>query len=355
MEKKKHKIIRRIVLITVSILLFFFIVIMPAATLFTYNQVFGMRYSTPSDYSYSIYNFPGLKADRYQFASNEGQILSAYCYYREEQEVKAVIIMSHGIGAGHNSYMDVADYFTRFGFYVFAYDVTGNDESEGSSIKGLPQGVIDLDYAITYVENTDAFKGLPILLFGHSWGGYSATSVLNEHPEVKAVCSVSGFNKSSDLLQAQGESMVGPAIELMLPYLNLYERIRFGKYAVQTSMDGFEKSDAKVMIIHSEDDKTVPIIYGYDIYYALYSDDPDFVFVRYLDKGHNKILSADGKSAYMNNLKNKYDLRFGKSSPSEEDIAAFYSEVVDADQIPPLANDELLGRVVDFYDNVLNG
>ena len=139
MEKKKHKIIRRIVLITVSILLFFFIVIMPAATLFTYNQVFGMRYSTPSDYSYSIYNFPGLKADRYQFASNEGQILSAYCYYREEQEVKAVIIMSHGIGAGHNSYMDVADYFTRFGFYVFAYDVTGNDESEGSSIKGLPR------------------------------------------------------------------------------------------------------------------------------------------------------------------------------------------------------------------------
>ena len=68
--------------------------------------------------------------------------------------------MAHGLGGGgHNSYMDCANYFARHGYYVFAYDATGNDESEGEGVGGLPQGVIDLDYAISFVEQSGNVRG----------------------------------------------------------------------------------------------------------------------------------------------------------------------------------------------------
>jgi hypothetical protein len=62
--------------------------------------------------------------------------------------------------------MDCANYFAQNGYYVFAYDATGTDESEGNGVGGLPQGVIDLDYAISFVEESKEIPDLPIVLFG---------------------------------------------------------------------------------------------------------------------------------------------------------------------------------------------
>ena len=303
---KKSK--KRILIIIAVILAVFFLVLFPAASLLTYNSVFGVRYQTDEKDMLYIDDFPGLIMEREEFTSNEGQKLAAYFYSREGLMPKGVVIMAHGIGGGgHNPYMISANYFTENGYYVFAYDATGNDNSEGSSVRGLPQGVIDLDNAITYVEQSAEFAGLPVFLFGHSWGGYCVTSVLNEHPEVTAVCSVSGFNESLDLIQAQGKQMIGPAIYLMLPYLNLYEKIKFGKYSSQTAMDGFADSEAAVMIVHSTDDNTVPIQYGYDIYYEKYSADSDFEFVKYDDMGHNRILDMDKNPQLMEKIVMFYD------------------------------------------------
>jgi len=51
--------------------------------------------------------------------------------------------------------MNAADYFARNGYYVFAYDATAMDKSEGEGLGGIPQGVIDLDSAISFVERMD--------------------------------------------------------------------------------------------------------------------------------------------------------------------------------------------------------
>ena len=299
---------KRAIIIAVCVVLAIVLVLLPAIALFLYSTVFGKRYDKKPANMYFVASFPGLQRDRYEITSNEGQTVVGYHYYRDDTEPKALVVMAHGIGGGgHNSYMDIDDYFTQHGYDTFAYDVTGNDESEGSNVRGLPQGVIDLDYVLDFIESCDDFAGLPILLFGHSWGGYSVTSVLNEHPEVTAVCSVAGFNRSTDLLEAQGKNMIGPAIYVFLPYLKIYERIKFGEYSTQTSMEGFAKSDAKVLIFHSEDDTTVPIIYGYDIYYEVYADDPDFKFIRYKDKGHNALLRLNQNPELMETTVAFYD------------------------------------------------
>ena len=59
-------------------------------------------------------------------------------------------------------------------------------------------------------------------------------------------------------------------------------------------MTGFKNSDCGVMIVHSEDDSTIPIRYGYDKYYKKYKDDPRFTFKKYEDRDHGVLTDKDG-------------------------------------------------------------
>ena len=290
----KHKGIVKFVVVSVLMVVF---VALPILSVLTYESVFGHRFESPA--YYSVEDFPGLQCTSYEVESDKGQILKVYNYYREDQEIKGMIIMSHGFGAGgHNGYMPFADIFTQNGYYALAYDATGNGMSEGESMKGLSQGLIDLDKIISFVESQQEFQGLPIMLFGHSWGGYCVSAVLSLHPEVTAVCELSGFNKTTDMFLADGLSMVGPAIYAMSPYVTIYDRIKFGSFASYTAEEGFGNTDAPVMIIHSEDDHEVPIVYGYDIYYEEYADDPRFTFVRYSDYGHGSVLGSEHREDF---------------------------------------------------------
>ena len=276
-----------------------------------YNENFNQRFETYEPYMFHVDDFNGLQRKEYRFPSDKGQMLAGYLYSAGE-EPRGIVVLAHGFGAGHNSYMDAANYFAQHGYYVFAYDATGNDESEGDGVGGIPQGVIDLDYAISFIEDSGQFPDLPICLFGHSWGGYSVCSVLTYHPEVKAVIECSGCNRSSDLFEAVGKDQAGDVIYTMMPFIKIHERIKYGKYAVNTALDGFAASEAAVMIVHSADDDVVPIEYGYDKFYGKYKDDPRFTFVRYEDKGHNDILN-DSKVTNADELNAEFGSRLDEA------------------------------------------
>ncbi len=258
-----------------------------ALSVMVYDENFNQRFESYEPLMLYVDDFDGLARTKYEFPSNKGQKLVGYLYSSGENQ-RGIIVLAHGFGGGgHNSYMDCANYFARHGYYVFAYDATGNDESEGDGVGGLPQGVIDLDHAITFVEESGHFPKLPIALFGHSWGGYSVCNVLTYHPEVQAVIACSGFNASADLFESEGKKQIGNGIYLMLPFVKLHEQLKYGRYASNTAMDGFSESDAAVMIVHSFDDEMVPVEYGYERYHEKYKDDPRFRFMPLEHEGHN--------------------------------------------------------------------
>ncbi len=285
----------------------FFLILMPVLTVIVYNDNFGERFETAEWMAYSVSDFEGLEVTECTFPSDNGQLLAGYQYSKKDQQNKGVIVIAHGFGGGgHNTYMDVADYFTSNGYLVFAYDATGNDKSEGDSVEGLPQGVIDLDFALRYVKQADEYKDLLIMLFGHSWGGYCVGSVLNCHADVKAAVLVAGFDSSADLFEQQGESMIGSGIKLFMPYFSLYERLKFGKYAACSAIDGFADSDAGIMVICSKEDTTVLPENGYEKFYNVYGDDSRFCFIEYEDRGHGDIYYSDAAREYKEQLNRDY-------------------------------------------------
>ncbi len=352
-KKTKKKIIIASV-VTAVLLLIIFLVAPFTIGAILYDSVFNVRYETAEYLKFHLDDFDGLKADKHEFASNDGTKLVGYRYYTDSTKAQGVVVIAHGLGGGgHNSYIDVAYYFAQHGYDVFAYDATGNDESDGEGVKGIPQGVADLSCAIDYLRSIDEVKDLPVMLWGHSWGGFSVSAVLNYHPEVKAVAAISGFNRSGDLIRAQGQQMVGGFIGFMMPYVDSIERIRCGKYSSANALDGFANSECGVLIAHSGDDTTVPIEYGYDVYYKQYANDERFEFIRYENKGHNNIVYSDEYIKYMDNFSEEMRSYFGGRTPSREEKAAYINEHLDREIYCNGLDTELFGRILNFYNSYL--
>ena len=354
--KKRSK--KKIALI---VLLCLVVVLLAADWILTvsiYNENFDKRLESYEPLMLRVDDFEGLERTRYEFTSDKGQKLVGYMYSTGTgEEHHGIIIIAHGFGAGHNSYMDCADYFARHGYLVFAYDATGNDESEGKGVGGIPQGPIDLDYAISFVEESGNFPDLPIGLFGHSWGGYSACSVLTFHPEVEAVIECAGCNSSSDLFEAGGKDQAGSFIYAMMPFVKLHERIKYGKYASNTAMNGFAASDAAVMVVHSADDTVVPIEYGLDLYYDKYKDDPRFSFMRLEDRGHNYLFDdtsyIDEFNSGFNEWRDSLDYDYSAKENADRfisDKAAYIHDNLDRDKWSHMLDEEMFEEFLTFYN-----
>ena len=62
--------------------------------------------------------------------------------------------------------------------------------------------VLDLDAALTWVEGERRFDGVPVFLFGHSWGGYAVTAIFHFDHDIAASASVAGFNEAMPMIRS---------------------------------------------------------------------------------------------------------------------------------------------------------
>lgn len=330
----------------------FFVVVMPLLTSTIYEDNFGSRTQTPSYEALRVEDFDGLQITECTFATANDVQLAGYQYSKGDDAKRGVMVFAHGLGTGgQNTYMDFIDAFASGGYKVFAYDATACDKSGGDKIGGLPQGIIDLDYALRYVKHAPEYSGLPIVLCGHSWGAYSAGAVLNRHPDIKAAVLLAGFNSSLEMMRHEGESAAGGAIALFVPYFSLYERTAFGEYADWTVLEGFTNTNAGILIVQSMSDSMVPPSIGYDEFYAECADDPRFTFVAYNDRGHNDIFASDAARAYRQDLSERYKeyVEDHGGTPTTQLRQDFYEENLDTKQYYGV-DSALMEQILAFCD-----
>lgn len=351
MSEKNWK--RRVVTILLAVIIIAFVVPF-VATMLVYETFFP-RAETQEPYLRSVEEFDGLSVDECAFVSDSGQKLAGYTYRKTGVEPQAVLVLAHGMGdGGQNAYMGVADYFAGHGFLVFAYDATGNDKSEGESMRGLPQGVVDLDQALRYVKADEDLGRYPIVLFGHGWGAYAVGCALAFHPEVKAVASLAGFNRSADMIKRKATSAVSVVGGLLTPYAMLYERLKFGSFARCTAVDGFERSDADVMIIQSADDATVPVELGYDRFYERFNDNDRFRFKLYEAKGHRHLFYSEASQQYIEAFNREMRAYYDEFEDNPSKRTDYIREHFDK-QLGWELDEACLNDILTFYRESLGG
>lgn len=203
------------------------------------------------DYEANERDYP-RSAVYFMSAQNE---LSGYLY--GEDNSNGLVVVSHGRGASAEAYFREISYFVDHGWLVFAYNNTGTHLSEGDSTKGLSQSLLDLQAALDYLAEDTQLSKLPIVLYGHSWGGYAVTSILNYDYPISAVVSVAGFDTPQKAIYDYAVCKAKFFGAIGFPFFWSYHCFVFGENSNISATDGINHTETPVMIIHGTEDKTL--------------------------------------------------------------------------------------------------
>lgn len=324
-----------------------------AVTFVAYDGIFKTNFTSPFDDDYTtLEDYPFMEMEAVTFESNNGQTLYGGFYKsRLVENPTALVIVNHGFGGGYAWYLPQVAYLAQNNFLVLAFDKTGNDQSKADGVRGLPQGILDLKYALSYVRGLDKTKDLPIMLYGHSWGGYSSCAILEEETDILAVASLSSFNSSLDMLVEQGCILFGDYMQLAAPFLWVCDFMRFGEYATYSSLDGLAATDTEVLLFHSNDDSTIPINESLTLYKNELSQKENLHFVEMTGKKHDVYFSDEATAYRVNARKELAKLKDENGEVSEEAYAAFLET---HDRLAANTLDEdVMQQIIAFYNKAL--
>ena len=278
-------------------------------------------------------------------------------YFYPCDGAKKMVVVCHGMHAGADDYLPFIAYFVRHGYAVFSYDCQGTYGSEGDSTVGMCTPLVNLDHALAYIKKDRLLSRYRLYLFGHSWGGFAATSVLALHKNIAGCAAVAPFNSGYTLLVEKGEQYAGPLKESLIggfpkEFLDTYQALLFKNYASLNAVKGINSSKTPVFIAHGNRDFVISYHHQSVISHKdeIRREGVTYYVGTGAQAGHNTILHSERAVAYqkqveaeLKRLKKEYDRDL-----TQEEQAEFcrgvdhglYSEV----------NEDLMQAILQVFD-----
>ncbi len=338
MRLQKKKIIKVIIIIIISLFLLFSII-----SFVVIKKVFDDMFARVEVGKYSAYlRYEDVEEDYERelmsFPSGKNQ-LQGYLYGAEN--TKGIVLISHGMGGMAESYMAETVYFVNHGYQVFAFDNTGCAGSEGKNSIGVPQSVIDLDAALTFMEGEQRFAGLPVFLYGHSWGGYAVTAIHHFDHDIAASVSVAGFNSPMGIVLEWNKDMMGGFAYVEYPYIYLYQMMFYGTKTNLSAVDGINNTDTPILLIHGAQDTTILPDGAATIAYKDEITNPNVEYKicdKELQNDHNNLYMSLDAINYMEEL--------------DEEFVPLYKQY--EGEIPDDLKDSFFGKIDKFRTSALD-
>lgn len=206
----------------------------------------SIKYPLPSEQKDLIY-----KKD--YFYNDKGNRFAIFKYrHKSVKEPKKALLMIHGLGCGHFYLFPLINYFAKQGYLILAYDQFASGLSEGKGIKSMTVGARDVKFALKYID--EKYGDLPLSVFGHSWGGFTASIALNYSERIEKAIIVSGFNRMSDIVRGGTMPFVNFLVSLAIIRQDAF---RYKQVSRLSALDCFQKTNAKVLYIQGANDHVV--------------------------------------------------------------------------------------------------
>ena len=274
-------------------------VISVIASAIVYNVIFENIPEGVAPFGYRYTDF----ADDYPRRSIEFEsgknTLRGYMY--GEGGEKGLLIYANGVGSTAENHLAEIMFFVDDGWQVLIYNGTGVGESDGRSMVGLSQFRLDLLSAVEYAKSESS---LPIVVYGHSAGGYAAASSLGDS-DIAGAVSVAGFNSPTETMFYKAWEYVGVLADMEKPFLMLQHWFVFGGDGYIDAIDEINSTDTPVAVYAGDADTTVP--YPMSLFsHKAESTNANAVFTE-TDGGHADIWLSDDAREYTAELTSQMD------------------------------------------------
>ena len=262
---------------------------------------------------------------------------------------KGFIILSHGFFGTHVQYLLDIAFLCSNGYVVLAYDQYGCGMSLGKSQYSLATGVYLLDSVIKDVEKRKLNGDLPLILYGHSWGGYCVAGAMRNHKEIKACVSRSAFIDpivaAEDILKSVNKAVYYTT----LPLIRFCSLILIGKKHMIKSTSGLKKNNiTPTLFIYALDDKMISNKNSLALYYKKHTQSNAYIFIQNTGD-HNSILKPVGQTNYAEAVKKYREI---VASDDKDKIAEFKNSLDRVSMYP--YNTDCTNEILNFLDSNIN-
>ena len=210
-----------------------------------------------SEFRYTWAELGAEAPAREAFRFPSGDNLLSACRY-DAADPKGLIVVINGLGSGVDAHLPEIRYFVDHGYSAVTWDATGLGQSEGSWSVGMQQIKLDLLAYLSWHESEEPEDNLPVLLYGHSAGGYAACTALATDHRIDGVICVSAYNSPIDILLWHARERVGVLADLQAPFLRLENWFLFGADADCSAFEAVDGCEVPVFVIHGDSDDLVP-------------------------------------------------------------------------------------------------
>ena len=180
------------------------------------------------------------------FESSSGNQLNGWLLTPKDREPLATILHFHGSASNLIVHYSSIGPLVQHGFQVFTFDYSGYGFSEGKASR--ENALADAYSALDFVRKNYVVKE-DLILYGHSYGGYLASIVgSNKQKEIDGIVIEGAFSAH----KAEANYSV-PILGLIVKNEQLASR-------------EISKNKKPLLIIHSLEDKKVPLKFGREIF-----------------------------------------------------------------------------------------
>ena len=250
-----------------------------------YNKEVGVPYYCASD-------FNGLKEETFNYTNSKGVELKYFYYYYDNYQADKIILFLHGLAAGHAAYFAEIDALARRGFKVLTLDYTGCGDSKGKVLGSLNTPTRDVNELLDYLKIDK-----PIVLVGHSLGGYTSLNTINLREEIKKAVIISGFLSIKNI----GDALIKN--NFFVKRILAYENKLYPEYKSLDNVEYLKTTNNDIFFIQSEDDTMVPYRISLEVVEQI--DNPHIKKLKMSGRKHNPNYT-DAAIQYMNEVFGNY-------------------------------------------------
>lgn len=272
-----------------------------------YDKEVGVPY-------YSVNDFKGFKREDYVFTNSKGIDIHYFYYYYPKYREDKIILFCHGLGAGHAAYIAEIEALARRGYQVLTLDYTGCDSSGGKYLGSLNTPTRDVIELLDYLKIDK-----PVVLMGHSMGGFTALNVINLRKDINKAVILSGFLSVNSIISSSVKS------RFIVHFILKYERKTFPKYYALDNKEYLKNTTDDIFFIQSEDDAMVP--YSIGLKEVEQINNPHIKTLKVSNRKHNPNYT-DAAVSYMNEVFGKYyALLQSKQITTDIEKIAYFKDV----------------------------
>lgn len=255
LSKTKRR-LRRVCFILIITVLSYVIASM-AGSVLVFNIIFA-RTNTVNAFELTYADVDSAKYPRSEvsFLSGENRLFG--CVYHPKGAEKGLVLVVNGMNSCIDRHLPEILCFINSGYAVFTFENTGVGHSGGGGTVGIAQARLDTGAAISHIKSDPSLSKLPLVLYGHSLGGYAVATALGDFSDICAAVCVSGFDSPNENMHFTAKKYVGILADLQYPFMCLQNFFLFGDKSDSSAVSAINSTDTPVMIVGGGSDDTVP-------------------------------------------------------------------------------------------------